>query len=221
MLKEKITATNLLNPITYNLMLELMGKEKKTAYENARLDECKRLVANELVRVRKGEPKNCGLNGCLFELLTSTEKSTKVKVARQGKTDNRFYLDGKRMTAEDKTNGGRIGSLYRKDGTPRAGYIVVGYCVLSRSYTTDKTTGERIPNRKWYVAPTTLWKISDFVEMLEKYQLTKYIGHSDKNDKELSIKGDNKKLYNILCDYPITYEPEAHYTSDDFEGLEF
>ena len=217
---EKVKASDLLNARTYQMLVEMLDKANKTKQDEKRLEECKRLIGNELARVRNGQPKNCGLNGCLFEILSSSEKSTKCKVAKQGKKDNAFYLDGKRTKCEDKTNGGRLGQLYTKKGTPRKGYIVVGYCVLSRSWKTDKATGQRVKNYKWYVAPDTIWKISDFLEMLEKYELTKYIGHADKNDRELAIKGDNKKLYNILCDYPLTYYSEVKYTSEDFEGLE-
>lgn len=216
-----VKASNLLNPVTKQLLNELLAKEKLNANEQKRLEECKKLIARELKRVRNGEPKNCGLNGCLFEILSSSEKSTKKAVAKQGKADNYYYIDEKRKKAECKTNGGRLGNLYKKDGTPKAGFIVVGYCYKSRSKKKDPTTGEIVPNEKWYIAPTTLWRVSDFLEMVERYNFTKIIGHTDKNDYEIALKGDSKKLYKVLCEYPITFEPEYHYFSEDFEGLEF
>lgn len=219
----KVTGSSLMNETTKNLFRELKAKiynGTATKGEITRYNKVILLVNHEIARVINGEPKNCGLNGCIYEILTSKDTSRKNRVASQGKADGYFTFNGKRVPVELKTNGGRIGSLYRKDGTPRAGFIVYNMCFDTRSKKKDKATGEMVKSSKHCQTESLIFKIEDFINLLEDCKAIKMLGHADKNDREPAIVGDSMKLYKRLLDYPLVYNPQAKYTSEDFEELE-
>ena len=219
----KVTGSSLMNESTKRLFRQLKNKVDNgtaTKYENRRYNQVIWLVNREIARVSMGYAKNSGLNGCIYEILTSKDTSRKNRVASQGKVDGYFTYNGKRIPIELKTNGGRIGSLYRKDGTPRAGFIVYNMCFDTRSKKKDKATGEIVKSSKHCETESLVFRIEDFINLLEDCKAIKMLAHADKNDREPAIVGDSMKLYKRLLEYPLVYDPQAKYTEEDFEGLE-
>ena len=160
--------------------------------------------------------KDSGRWGKAFEILNVSDTAHKVNVSAQGKVDGYFYIDGTRKPVEYKTNGGRIGSLYnlRK---PENAYII--YSMDFETRQTYRKDGTPRPTKHYIVAPVIL-KVSDFLAILEHCNATKVIGHQGKDDFEIAIQGDSAKLAKCLADYPITFDPNYRYTSEDFEDLE-
>ena len=160
--------------------------------------------------------KDSGRWGKAFEVLNVSDTSHKVNVSAQGKIDGYFYLDGKRKPVEYKTNGGRISSLYRMT-KPENAYII--YSMDFETRQTYKKDGTPRPTKHYMVAPIIL-KVSDFLAILEHCNATKVIGHAGKGDDEIAVQGDSAKLAKCLADYPITFDPNYHYESGDFEDIE-
>lgn len=179
---------------------------------NATKTEVKRY--NNAMRILSNE-NDCGRYGKAFEMLNVSDTAHKTYVAAQGKTDGYFYLDGSRKPVEYKTNGGRIGSLYRLT-KPENAYIV--YTMDFETRQTFRKDGTPRPTKHYQVAPIIL-KVSDFLAILEHCNATKVIGHADKGDDEIAVQGDSAKLAKCLADYPITFDPNYRYTSEDFEDL--
>ena len=166
---------------------------------------------NRVMSILSNE-RDDGRWGKAFEVLNVSATSHKVNVAAQGKTDGYFYYNGKRVAVEYKTNGGRVGSLYRL-AKPENAFIV--YSMDFETRQTYKKDGKK----HYTVAPIVL-KVSDFLAILEHCGATKVIGHAGKGDDEIAIQGDSAKLAKCLADYPITYDPDYHYTTEDFEDLD-
>ena len=181
------------------------GKATKT--ETERLNAVLVILAN---------PNDSGRWGKAFEMLFVSDTARKTYVAAQGKVDGYFYLDGERKAVEYKTNGGRIGSLY-KLRKPESAYIVYSMDFTTRQ--TYKKDGTPRPTKHYVVEPIIL-KVSDFLTILEHCGATKVIGHEGKDDYEVAVQGDSAKLAKCLAEYPIAYDPNARYTSEDFEDLE-
>ena len=181
------------------------GKATKT--ETERLNAVLVILAN---------PNDSGRWGKAFEMLFVSDTARKTYVAAQGKVDGYFYLDGERKAVEYKTNGGRIGSLY-KLRKPESAYIV--YSMDFETRQTYKKDGTPRPTKHYVVEPIIL-KVSDFLAILEHCGATKVIGHEGKDDYEVAVQGDSAKLAKCLAEYPIAYDPNARYTSEDFEDLE-
>lgn len=179
---------------------------KATKAEIARLANVERILSNL---------KDLARNNKAFEILNVSDTARKEDLAPQGKTDGYFYLDGKRKAVEYKTNGGRIGSLYRLS-KPENAYIV--YSMDFETRQTFRKDGTPRPTKHYVVAPIIL-KVSDFLAILDHCNATKVIGHADKDDSEIAVQGDSAKLAKCLADYPITFDPNYHYTSEDFEEL--
>lgn len=181
----------------------LQGK-KRNASEEKRLAKVLEIISNE---------NDCGRWGKAFEILNAKETSHKKGVAKQGRVDNYFTFNGKATPFESKTNGGRIGNLYKT----KMQFIVYKMAFDTRTYTKkDGTQG----GGKHYETDSVIMKISDFLQLLEECNAIKVIGHKDLEDSEPAIQGDSVKLYKRLIEYPIIFDRNATYTSDDFEDLE-
>lgn len=189
---------------------ELMAKVASgnaTKAETARLNNALIILNNEA---------DSGRWGKAFEMLNVSNTARKTYVAAQGKIDGYFYLDGKRKAVEYKTNGGRIGSLYKMT-KPESAYII--YSMDFETRQTYRKDGTPRPTKHYVVAPVIL-KVSDFLAILEHCNATKVIGHEGKEDFEVAVQGDSAKLAKCLADYPITFDPNTKYTTEDFEDLE-
>ena len=185
----------------------------KVANGTATKTETERLNAALVILAN---PNDSGRWGKAFEMLFVSDTARKTYVAAQGKVDGYFYLDGERKAVEYKTNGGRIGSLY-KLRKPESAYIV--YSMDFETRQTYKKDGTPRPTKHYVVEPIIL-KVSDFLAILEHCGATKVIGHEGKDDYEVAVQGDSAKLAKCLAEYPIAYDPNARYTSEDFEDLE-
>ena len=195
----------------YDLYFELRWKVedgKANSYEVKRYHEATRLLQKADI--------DDGIWGKLEELLNVADTSHKTAVSTQGKVDNYFYYEGGRKAVEYKTNGGRIGALYRMT-KPENAFIV--YSMDFETRQTYRKDGTPRPTKHYVVAPVIL-KVSDFLAILEHCNATKVIGHQGKGDDEIAVQGDSAKLAKCLADYPITFDPNYHYTAEDFEDLE-
>ena len=85
---------------------EIVAMPEKTKAEKLR-------KANA-IRHFENADNDSGAYGRIREILSKSLHSEQVNFAKQGKADCFVWVDGKRYTAECKTNGGRIGSLYGK-----------------------------------------------------------------------------------------------------------
>lgn len=171
--------------------------------------------AAEMLRHFSNSGHDSGAYGRITELASHTGKSRKTRVATQGKADTaiKFEVNGKirYIPAEVKTNGGRIASLMSK-GAPK--YVVYSLDFVQK-HKASKTRGawEEERHIDAVVIPTEI-----FLEMLRKCNAIK---STNGNNPEPAIQVSSKKLYEILLDWPIPYEPNTVYTADDFDGLEF
>jgi len=202
---------NLLNAKVMTLYLALLEKENKNAYEIARLTKIDNMLSSE------NAVNDSGINGKIFEILTVKETSHKKAVASQNKNDGYFTFNGKSVPVEKKTNGGRIGNLFTKNGNIKQGFIVYSMCFDTRQ--TYKKDGTPRPT-KHYETEDLIFTYADFIAILEHCNATKVISHKGQNDSEIAVQGDSVKLYKVLSEYPIVFNPEYKYTNEDFENLE-
>ena len=198
------------NGLTLHELIEfemdrLASLEKPTKWEQYRLATAKRIIANE---------RDDGRWGRLFELLFVGDTSHKTKVAKQGKIDGYFWLNGKRHKVEYKTNGGRIGALLGAV-KPDTEYIIYIMDFTTRTYTKkDGSTG----GGKHYTSTACIFTVADFLKLVEHLNATKTL--TKKGISELAVQGDSAKLCKALQDYPLEFNPDNRYTTNDFEELE-
>lgn len=195
----------------YDLYFELAWKVadgKANSYEVKRYHEATRLFEKADI--------DDGIWGKLEELLNVSATSHKTEVSKQGEVDNYFYYEGSRKPVEYKTNGGRIEALYRLR-KPENSFIV--YSMDFETRQTYRKDGTPRPTKHYVVEPIIL-RVSDFLAILEHCNAVKVLEHKGKNDRERAVQGDSAKLAKCLADYPVTFDPNAKYTSADFEDLE-
>lgn len=178
--------------------------EKPTKWEKDRLAKAKSILANE---------RDDGRFGKLFELLFVGETSHKRNVSKQGKIDGWFWLNGKRHKVEYKTNGGRIGGLL-KMVKPDTEYIIYIMDFTTRTY--PKKDGS-IGGGKHYASVACIFTVADFLKLVDHLNATKIL--AKEGIKEPAVQGDSAKLCKALWDYPIEFNPDNQYTSEDFEDL--
>lgn len=186
-------------------MTRLENLEKPTKWERDRLAQAKRIIANE---------KDDGRWGKLFELLFVGDTAHKTGVAAQGKIDGYFWLNGKRHKVEYKTNGGRIGGLLKMT-KPDTEYIIYIMDFTTRTY--EKKDGS-MGGGKHYTSHACIFKVSDFLKLVDHLNATKVL--TAKGIKEPAVQGDSAKLCKTLWDYPVEFNPDNRYTTEDFEDLE-
>ena len=203
-MKKRFTNGLTLHELIDYEMNRLAHIEKPTKWELYRLAEARRIIANE---------RDDGRYGRLFELLFVGDTSHKTKVAKQGKVDGYFWLNGKRHKVEYKTNGGRIGSLLRKI-SPDTEYIIYIMDFTTRTYA--KKDGS-IGGGKHYTSAACIFTVADFLKLLDHLNATKVL--TKDGIKEPAVQGDSAKLCKALWDYPIEFNPDNRYTSEDFEEL--
>ena len=170
--------------------------ENGTKAARARAEKMQRYAENA---------SDSGAFGRIVELASHTTKSRKNRVGKQGEKDTsiKFAVNGKvrYIAVEVKTNGGRIESLF----APNAPKFVIYSMSVSNSLATYNTTKK--------VFPTAV-----FLDMLETLGAIK---STNGKNPERAIQAVSKKLYNAVNDWVIEYDPDATYTTDDFDGLEW
>jgi hypothetical protein len=184
---------------------ETNGTINKT--ETERLTNARRYLA---------DTKDSGRIGKAFEALFVNKKSRKKKCSAQGKVDNYFNLNGKRYPVEYKINGGRIESLYdiRK---PEKAFIVYA---LEYTVPLRENKDGSIAGGEHRVISPIIMTVKDFLNVIDTLHAFKFPEHAGKGDREKAVAASSKKLYECLKDYPIVFNPNANYTSDDFDGIE-
>ncbi len=148
--------------------------------------------------------ENAGAYGCIMEIMQGGKR--KKAVAKQNQNDMYFYYNGKRVKAECKTSGGRIGSLL--DGSNKSKFIVYSLNVCNAN-----TSGKE-RNIDPVIMPVQM-----FLDLLVECNAVKAINRNGEFE-EWGIQCSSKELYLRLLDYPIMFTPESHYTDDDFDGIE-
>ena len=185
----------------------LEAKPKLNKTEKERLMNARKYLSNMADDGRMGKA---------FEALFVNKKSRKKKCSAQGKIDNYFNFNGKRYPVEYKINGGRIESLYdiRK---PENAFIVYAleYTVPERT----KKDGSKSGGESRIISPIIM-TVKDFLTVIDTLHAFKYLEHTDKNDREKAVAPSSKKMFEVLANYPIAFDPNANYTSDDFDGIE-
>lgn len=179
--------------------------EKPTKWERDRLAEAKRIISNE---------RDDGRWGKLFELLFVGDTAHKTGVAKQGKIDGYFWLNGKRHKVEYKTNGGRIDGLL-KHISPDTEYIIYIMEFTTRTY---KLKNGSMGGGKHYASHACIFTVADFLKLLDYLNATKVL--TDKTGKHPAVQGDSAALCKALWDYPVEFNPDNRYVTEDFEELE-
>lgn len=174
-----------------------------------------------------------GLQGCLAELFTCGNKSSKAWVAGVNENDGNIRWrteDGRtdRKPIERKTNGGRLGGFYEKevvDGcyvrhtTIRAkSRAKVQFIVYSMDFQATVVKSKKNPNggkvRRQVEAKVI--PVGVFLDFLEANKLIK---STNGKNPEPAIQVNSQLLYQAVNAWPIPYDPNLTYCADDFEGL--
>lgn len=141
------------------------------------------------------ENGNSGAFGGAFEILSRRPNSRKTTVARQGKTDASFRLDGRLVGLEVKTNGGRVDGIRER---------FICYSLSIHNSTGNKDISPRI------------MRTADFLDALERFGAVKEVRHGGKVDG-LAIQPSNRKLWAWL-EEQMEFSHDWDYYSEDFGG---
>ena len=188
-----------LNPINSN-----DKKRKQKAIEMLTID---------VQRLNDGVPTDCGLYGKVDELLNHDSFSTCYKPRSNKYHDIDPWINGERVKAENKTNGGRIEKLYRmKDKHNRFIVYTIDYIVPIRF----KKDGS--PSGGEYRHVSKIMRVDTFLNLIESVNAIKVIQHNgyDVNDAERAVQGDSKKLYKALKNGGYTdFNPNRNYLDNE------
>ena len=173
-----------------------------TIYEKKRIAEIERHAENI--------GHDDGANGRIFELSCASAGSHKVRVSKQGQADVFIHYGKGHVSAECKTNGGRISAL-RKPGAPR-------FVIYKLDFVQKHKASKSGPawDEERHIDPVLI-PTAVFLAALDRFGATK---STNGNNPEEAIQVSSKKFFEWLLDWPIPYEPGLHYTAEDFEGLE-
>lgn len=187
-----------MNAKQVNLVKKMIEKEEAIGTKSA-------LLRAEKMKVYAQNENDDGAFGRICELASHTEKSRKNRVSKQGDADTkiRMFVNGKvrYIPAEVKTNGGRIEGLFAKNA-PKYIIYSMNVCNSLASYNTSKK----------------LFPVDVFLNILRECNAIK---STNGKNPERAIQAVSKKLYTAVSDWVIEYDPNATYTEDDFEGLEY
>ena len=151
---------------------------------------------------------DCGAKGRIFELECARENSRKYKVSKQGQVDNWIIYNGKRASAEAKTNGGRIASL-RKG---KVQFVIYQMDFIQK----HKASKSREAWEEKRVIEPVIIPREIFLAVLDKFGATK---STNGRNPEEAIQVSSKKFYEWLTEWPVEYHNDWDYTEEDFEGL--
>lgn len=170
---------------------EIVAMPEKTKAEKAR-------KANA-IRHFENADNDSGAYGRIREILSKSPHSEQVNFAKQGKADCFVWVDGKRYTAECKTNGGRIGSLYGKKA-PK-------FVVYSMDICNAGTSNIRREIKQ------VVMKTEVFLAILEECGAVK---NTNGKQPEPAIQVTSKKLFIALEGYTLRYDPNKRYLGTEF-----
>lgn len=172
-----LTFNELLEKANFSIVSKYDEKKAQTAYN---------------VYCLAYENNNSGAFGLAKEILTRREKSHKVNIARQGKTDATAKIDGRLVGVEVKTNGGRIDNIKEK-------YVVY-------SININNSTGKCDISHR-------IIKTDTFLTMLELLGATKTIRHNGIIDG-IGIQVSKRALWAWL-ETMTEYDRTREYSSDE------
>ena len=141
------------------------------------------------------ENGNSGGLGGAVEVLNRRPNSRKTTVARQGKTDATFRLDGRLVGYESKVNGGRVDGIKER-------FVVYTLSVHNS-----------LGNRD--ISPRIM-RTEDFLEALHRFNAVKEVRHGGKVDG-LAVQASSRKLWAWL-EEQLEFSHDWDYYSEDFGG---
>ena len=172
-----------------------------------------KLLCIDVQRLKDNQPTDCGLYGKVDELLNHDSFSTCYKPRSNKYHDLDPWINGERVKAENKTNGGRIEKLYRmKDKHNRFIVYTIDYIVPIRTKKDGSLSGGG------YRHICKIMRVDTFLNLLESVNAIKVIKHSgyDVNDAERAVQGDSKKLYTALKTGGYTdFDPNKNYLDNE------
>lgn len=139
-----------------------------------------------------------GAFGKALELELTPIHSPKTCVAGHNTADNYFYLDGKRVPVEIKSNGGRVGQLLKSEN-PETSYVVY------RLHMCNSTTGGKLID-----IPARVMTVSRFLEILQTAGAIRL----NSRDKEPCIQPSKRTLWNSL-ESETLYDPNRKYNRNE------
>ena len=85
----------------------------------------------------------------------------------------------------------------------------------TRTYTNKDGS---IGGGKHYTSHACVFTVADFLKLVDHLNATKTL--TKDGIKEPAVQGDSAKLCKALWDYPVEFNPDNQYTTEDFEELE-
>lgn len=208
----------MVNPINYTSVQyrtahRIDSFEPLNSNDEKRLAKAVDLLTIDIQRLKDGVPTDSGLYGKVDELLNHDCFSTCYRPRSNKYHDIDPWIDGERVKAENKTNGGRIEKLFRmRDKHNR--FIV--YTIDFITPTRTKKDGSKAGGEYRHICK--IMRVDTFIALLESVNAIKVIKHSgyDINDAERAVQHDSKKLYLALKNGNYTdFNPNTNYNSAD------
>ena len=193
--------------------LEALGDYMpRTSSDCRRLITASKLTHLDLQRLARGEACDSGIAGKVRELLRRDSTSRINRVQAQGKNDAYISIEGRRYPLEVKSNGGRIGSLY-KSKAPDTHFIVYELDLFIKA---GKPRKDGTCKPEEHRQACKVMTVRQFLELIEETKACKVIGHNE-SDQELAVQADSKKLYKALISGGYKdYDREETFTWADF-----
>ena len=145
-----------------------------------------------------------GAYGKMREVEQTRRLSLKTGVSAQNQADNKFRLNGRLYPYEYKTNGGRLGKMIKELSRGYDGFIVY------ELYICNSNTSGKLREVK-----PIIMHYSQFMQILTETGALRL----NSRDNEPCIQPTKKQFYLRLLDYPIEFDKDAEYNSDDFDDL--
>lgn len=139
-----------------------------------------------------------GAFGKALELELTPSYSHKTSVAGHNTADNYFYMDGKRVPVEIKSNGGRVGQLLKIENWGNS-YVVY------RLHMCNSTTGGKLID-----IPARIMTVSRFLEILQ----TAGAIRKNSRDGEPCIQPSKRGLWQLL-ESETLYDPNRKYDRNE------
>ena len=188
-----------------------------SVYDNKRLEVAKEMLIRDVKRYKACLNTDSGLYGKVFELLMRKPNSKVTQVQIPNASDYITRINGTTTHVEVKTNFGRVEDFYKNTKHNDTKYIVYALCAEKVSKHIRKDGTQDV--KQWIIEPIIM-RLSDFVEILESTNATKYIEHKNtiKSDRERAIKQWYTPFYNAIKAYDATpYNRLGNYKASDIK----
>lgn len=155
--------------------------------------------AHNIERHTENTANDNGAIGKAFEIALQSVFSARTNYAKQGANDKTLTIDGKRVSVEIKSNGGRIDNIEKSD------FVIYGFDICNST-----TKGKR------RVCDVIICPSAVFLDALNKCGAVKEIYHAHKVDGR-AIQPSKKAWFEWVSNYPVKYQTEKKYSFADFE----